>query len=78
MQTVDGNVVTGIIQSQTDDAVVLKLKDDITRTFPRSQIEQMKKSDVSLMPADLQKIITTQELVDIVDYMLTLKAGNEK
>jgi hypothetical protein len=36
-------------------------------------IEERKKSDISLMPADMQKLITAQELVDVVDYVSTLK-----
>ena len=33
----------------------------------------MKKSPLSLMPADLQKQLKAQDLVDIVEYLTTLK-----
>ena len=39
----------------------------------KSNIDQRKKSETSLMPADLQKVISEKELVDIVEFMTTLK-----
>jgi hypothetical protein len=37
-------------------------------------IEERKKSDTSLMPSDIQKLLSVQELVDVVEYLSTLKA----
>ena len=51
----------------------LKTAEAIVRTLPREQILAMKKQTVSLMPADLQKQLTAQDLVDIVEYLTTLK-----
>jgi hypothetical protein len=33
----------------------------------------MRKSEISLMPADLQKTMTVQDLLDVVEYLATLK-----
>jgi hypothetical protein len=33
----------------------------------------MSKQNISLMPADLQKVMTAEEMVDVVEYMTTLK-----
>ncbi|RMG35416.1 MAG: dehydrogenase [Planctomycetota bacterium] len=72
-----GNVVSGILASETADAVTIKTKDGITRTFPRDEIETIKKENVSLMPADLQKTMTAEDLVDVVEFLTTLtKAAN--
>ena len=68
-----GTTVTGLITSETDDSVSLKGDDAIIRTLKRSEIEEMVKQKISLMPADLQKTMTTQELADVVEYMQTLK-----
>ena len=68
-----GTTVTGLITSETDDSVSIKGDDAIIRTFKRSEIEEMVKQKISLMPADLQKTMTTQELADVVEYMQTLK-----
>jgi putative membrane-bound dehydrogenase-like protein len=68
-----GNVVTGIKVSETNDSVTLKTADALVRTFPKSDIDDLKKQAISLMPADLQKTMTTQDLVDVVEYLTTLK-----
>jgi hypothetical protein len=33
----------------------------------------MKKQHVSIMPADLQKTLSAQDLADVVEYLATLK-----
>jgi len=69
----DGTVLNGIIVSQTDDVVTLKTAEAIIRKVPRDEIEDMKKQPISLMPNDLQKTLTAENLVDLVEYLTTLK-----
>ena len=71
--TGDGDVVTGLLVSETDDAITLRTVDAANKTIARDDIDALKKQDTSLMPAGLQKILSTQELVDVVDYMQTLR-----
>jgi putative heme-binding domain-containing protein len=71
--TADGNVLTGLLVSQTADAVTLKKEDSLTVTLKPSEIDELVKQKISLMPADLQKTMTTQELVDVVEYLTTLR-----
>jgi putative membrane-bound dehydrogenase-like protein len=72
--TDEGLSHSGILVSATDSEVKLKDENGIVRTIPADAIEEQSKSDTSLMPADIQKLLTAQELVDIVEYMSTLKA----
>lgn len=71
--TDEGQIYTGLLVSES--AQEIKIKDDkgIIRTIPVSEIEERKKQPASLMPSDLQRLMTTEELVDIVEYMTTLK-----
>jgi len=69
----DGETPTGIIVSQTDEAITLKNAEAIVRTYPRDQIEQIIKQNVSIMPADLQQNLTVEQLVDLVEYLTTLR-----
>jgi putative heme-binding domain-containing protein len=69
----DGSVQNGILVSQTDAEFQVKTAEAIVRKIPREEVEEFKKSTVSLMPADLQKLLTAQNLVDMVEYMTTLK-----
>lgn len=68
-----GTTVNGLITSETDDSISIKGDDAIVRTFKMDEVDEKVKQKISLMPADLQKVMTVQEIVDVVDYLLTLK-----
>jgi len=69
----NGTILTGVLVSQTDAEVELKTAEAIVHKLKKADIEVMKKSPLSLMPADLQKLLKAQDLVDIVEYLTTLK-----
>ena len=71
--TQDGNTITGLLTSQTDESITITSDDGIARTFERSNVEAVKQLTVSLMPADLLKLMTQDELVNVVAYLTTLK-----
>ena len=71
--TNDGNVVTGILTTQTPDSVSIKNSEGLIKEIPKSEIDEMKKQPVSLMPADLQKTMTAEELIDVIEYLQTLR-----
>jgi putative membrane-bound dehydrogenase-like protein len=71
--TVDGNVVSGIKVSETPSEIILKGIDSVAHTLKKSEIDELKKQEISLMPADLQKMMTAQELIDVIEYVQTLK-----
>jgi putative heme-binding domain-containing protein len=72
--TEEGLIHLGILVSQSDREVKLKDENGIVRAIPTSAIEEQSKSDVSLMPSEIQKLLSAQELVDVVEYMSTLKS----
>ncbi len=71
-----GQVVVGLMVSQTDDKVTIKDAQGIERVMARSEIEQLKKQEKSLMPENLIEALSTQDLVDVVEYMLSLKKAS--
>ena len=52
---------------------MLKSADYVSRVLKKSELVVRVKQQISLMPADVTKMITDQELVDVVHYMTTLK-----
>ena len=74
----NGNVVTGLLVSRTADSIAVKGNDAITRTYKMSEVDEVKEQSVSLMPADLQKSMTADDLVNVVEYLTTLKPQNAK
>lgn len=71
--TVDGDVITGLKQSETDAEVTIKTVEGLVKKIARDDIEIFEKQDISIMPADLQKVMSNQEIIDVVDYLQTLK-----
>jgi putative heme-binding domain-containing protein len=71
--TSEGQVLRGIVVSDTAEALTLKTADAITRVIPKAEVDEVTKLKVSLMPQDLQRQLTAQDLVDIVEYLTILK-----
>jgi putative heme-binding domain-containing protein len=71
--TEDGKTISGLLVSKTDELVVLKDATGIVHELKAPEIEEFRKLETSLMPADLQKLLSAQELVDVVEYLMTLK-----
>ena len=69
----NGGVQQGLKVSETAEGLTLKDAQAIVRTFPRAEIESVTRSPISLMPADLAKELTAQDLADVVEYLLTLR-----
>lgn len=69
----DGTTVSGIIVSETEAEVAIKTIEAIIRKVPHEEITLKKKQNLSLMPADLQRTLTAQNLVDLVEYLMSLK-----
>jgi putative heme-binding domain-containing protein len=69
LQTTDGRVLTGLAVEDNDQRVVLKVQGGKLETVPRDQIEVYKVSEVSMMPEQLEKQITPQELADLFSYI---------
>ena len=71
--TEDGLVVTGLLVSDTDETVTLRTQEGIDKKFDKASLDDFQKLKISLMPTDIQKQLTVQELVDLVEYLLTLR-----
>ena len=70
----DGTLVTGLLISRTPESVTIRNPEAIDRKIAVGDIEELKKQTISLMPADLQKLMTAADLVDVVEYLTTLRA----
>ncbi len=76
--TGDGQLISGILVNQNAEGVTIKTADALVKTIADEDIDDLKKQDVSLMPADLQKNMTVQNLVDLVDYLSLLLKPDEQ
>lgn len=71
--TDSGTAVAGLKTSETADSITITNAEGLARTIPKDEVEEIRKLPISVMPNDLQKLMTVQELVDVVDYVSTLK-----
>ncbi|MEX0729053.1 MAG: PVC-type heme-binding CxxCH protein [Planctomycetaceae bacterium] len=71
--TTEGLVHTGVISQQAADSVTLRTADLKELRILRDEIDEMKESPTSIMPKGFDKLLTNQELADLLAYMRTLK-----
>lgn len=69
----DGTVVTGIVSSETASEITLRLPGGISTRYETARVASRTPLEVSLMPEGLAQTMTEQELVDVVEYMASLR-----
>jgi putative heme-binding domain-containing protein len=74
IDTADGTRVTGLLIQETPTTLLLRDANGKDYTIPTKDVEKRSKSPLSLMPDDLIRALTEDELVDLVEYLATLKA----
>ncbi len=73
IETKKGLTLTGLLVEETADAVTLRDANGKDTKIDRKEIDSRAKSPNSLMPGDLLAYMTEDELVDVVEYLQTLK-----
>jgi putative heme-binding domain-containing protein len=72
--TTDGRLLTGLVRSDTETTLVIEDAEAQRITIPREEIEERRKSDVSLMPNGLAEGLTPQDFADLIAYLETLRS----
>jgi putative membrane-bound dehydrogenase-like protein len=67
--TQDGKVYNGLIRGETADELILATGVNQEARIARREIEEMRPSTVSIMPAGLDQQLTPQELADLVAFL---------
>lgn len=66
--TDDGRVITGLLRQETDVAIVLEDAEKRV-TLPRSEIESLRYTGLSLMPEGLLQGLSEPEIADLIAYL---------
>jgi putative heme-binding domain-containing protein len=69
ISTKSGKLVTGLIVREGADAIHLRTPDLAEVRIARGDLEEMEPSNLSLMPDGLDKILTRQELRDLLEFL---------
>jgi putative heme-binding domain-containing protein len=67
--TADGRVLNGLLVEDSPQRVVIRLQGGQEETIPADQIDQRKTSEISLMPEDVEKQLTPQEIADLFAFL---------
>src|SRR5262249_16905868 len=67
--------LSGVLKSQSPDAIVLVTGPDGEVRIPRSQIKSLQRSNVSLMPEGFDENLTRAELTDLLAFLQSEKSG---
>ena len=65
-----GRTLSGFIQSETTDAIVLAMPGGAKETLSRSAIKDMKSLDRTLMPDGLEAAISKEQMSDLIAFLL--------
>ncbi len=65
----DGRTLSGIIRSENESAITLRSATGRDEAIPRASIVTLQASKNSMMPQELEKTMTRQELADLISYV---------
>jgi putative membrane-bound dehydrogenase-like protein len=69
IETTDLETYSGIIKSQNESSITLKCPQGVEKTVSRTGIASIKTASKSLMPEELEKGMTKQQLRDLIGYL---------
>jgi putative heme-binding domain-containing protein len=67
--TADGRVLNGIVLSRTDSQTSLRVSADKVEVVQNEDIEELRSSEVSIMPAGMLELLSLQELADLLSLL---------
>jgi putative heme-binding domain-containing protein len=67
--TSDGRILTGLLAENSPQRIVLKTQGGKRETIARGDVDEVKISNVSLMPEDLEKQLKPQEIADLFSFL---------
>jgi putative heme-binding domain-containing protein len=73
----NGDEVSGLIASETADELAVKSIGGIVTRYHKTDILKRTKQTLSIMPAGLQQTMSTKELVDLVEFLSSLKKAKK-
>ncbi len=69
--TTGGRVVTGMLAVETPASVTLRRAEKAEDTILRTQIESIQATTLSLMPEEMEKQLSKQDIADVIAFLLT-------
>jgi putative heme-binding domain-containing protein len=69
VETKDGRTISGLIAAESANAVTLRQALGVEETIQRSNIASLSSAALSLMPQEMEKNLSRQDLADLISYL---------
>jgi len=76
LQLKSGDEAYGLLASETADEIAIKVVGGIVTRYKKADILKREQSKLSIMPSGLQRAMRPQDLVNLVEYLSSLKKPN--
>ncbi|EMI17936.1 membrane-bound dehydrogenase domain protein [Rhodopirellula maiorica SM1] len=67
--TDSGRIVTGLLAAESGSAITLRLQEAKEETLQRSELEDFRSNQTSLMPEGFEKSLDPQQMADLIHYI---------
>jgi putative heme-binding domain-containing protein len=67
--TEDGRIFTGVLAGETATSITLRKEEGAEQTILRGQVDEMEATTISMMPEDLEKQVTPQDVADLIAFL---------
>ena len=71
--TEQGQVISGIIKSETTASLTLQQAGGKSQVILRSNVDVLRSTGLSLMPEGLEKDLSKQDLADVIRFVKSIK-----
>lgn len=71
----NGQIALGIVRGETATEVSVAMPGGVTNNYPKNEIAERKKLAQSMMPPGFDQRMSQQEMVDLIEYLYSLKAA---
>ena len=69
VETKDGRVLSGIIAAETPSSITLRMAQGQEETLARTAIASLRATGLSLMPQEIEKNMSRQDMADLLAYL---------
>ncbi|MBI3858003.1 MAG: HEAT repeat domain-containing protein [Planctomycetes bacterium] len=73
IRTKDGAIYDGLVSRETPDALYLFTAERVEKRIPRTSVELIQQSKVSIMPQGLDNQLTREEMRNLISFLVSLK-----
>ena len=73
LTTLDARVITGMVESESANSLLLRRPDGVRVEVPRADIDEMSSTGLSFMPEGLEKELDLVKMADLLAYLDSLR-----